>query len=162
MGLQPYMHEGCSAHHSLLPMPFCSFSVWLPACHQQEGHSCHALCLHDKERSAPCCLALQGLAQYGNGFLAKFEAASCPNRLLEEITLVDTPGVLSGKPSLQPHCLQFALQPLLLLWSSAYLLHSLGASAALCSALPFVSPAVGILCHQSVTAARDATHLLHG
>lgn len=39
----------------------------------------------------------QGLAQYGNGFLAKFEAASCPNRLLEEITLVDTPGVLSGE-----------------------------------------------------------------
>ena len=75
---------------------------------------------------------------------------------------MDTPGVLSGKPSLQPQCLQFALQPLLLLWSSAYLLHSLGASAALCSALPFVSPAVGILCHQSVTAARDATHLLHG
>jgi len=39
--------------------------------------------------------APQGLAQYGNGFLAKFEAASCPNRLLEEISLVDTPGVLS-------------------------------------------------------------------
>ncbi|KAK9839793.1 hypothetical protein WJX81_002232 [Elliptochloris bilobata] len=39
----------------------------------------------------------QGLAQYGNGFLAKFEAASCPNRLLEEISLVDTPGVLSGE-----------------------------------------------------------------
>ena len=41
--------------------------------------------------------AAQGLAQYGNGFLAKFEAASCPNRLLEEISLVDTPGVLSGE-----------------------------------------------------------------
>jgi len=41
--------------------------------------------------------APQGLAQYGNGFLAKFEAASCPNRLLEEISLVDTPGVLSGE-----------------------------------------------------------------
>ena len=40
---------------------------------------------------------LQGLSQYGNGFLAKFEAASCPSRLLEEITLVDTPGVLSGE-----------------------------------------------------------------
>ena len=39
----------------------------------------------------------QGLAQYGNGFLAKFEAASCPNRLLEEISIVDTPGVLSGE-----------------------------------------------------------------
>ncbi|KAK9806972.1 hypothetical protein WJX72_009114 [[Myrmecia] bisecta] len=39
----------------------------------------------------------QGLSQYGNGFLAKFEAASCPNKLLEEISLVDTPGVLSGE-----------------------------------------------------------------
>ena len=40
---------------------------------------------------------LQGLSAYGNGFLAKFEGASCPNKLLEEITLVDTPGVLSGE-----------------------------------------------------------------
>jgi EH domain-containing protein 1 len=40
---------------------------------------------------------LQGLSQYGNGFLAKFEAAACPNQLLEEVTLVDTPGVLSGE-----------------------------------------------------------------
>lgn len=38
-----------------------------------------------------------GLAQFGNGFLSKFEAASIDNRLLEEITLVDTPGVLSGE-----------------------------------------------------------------
>jgi len=37
------------------------------------------------------------LSQYGNGFLAKFEAAACPNQLLEEVTLVDTPGVLSGE-----------------------------------------------------------------
>ena len=34
----------------------------------------------------------QGLSQFGNGFLSKFEAALCDNRLLEEITLVDTPG----------------------------------------------------------------------
>lgn len=40
---------------------------------------------------------MQGLSQYGNGFLAKFEAAACPNQLLEEVTLVDTPGVLSGE-----------------------------------------------------------------
>lgn len=39
----------------------------------------------------------QGLAIYGNGFCSKFEAASCPNQLLESITLVDTPGVLSGE-----------------------------------------------------------------
>ena len=42
-------------------------------------------------------LCMQGLSQYGNGFLAKFEAAACPNQLLEEVTLVDTPGVLSGE-----------------------------------------------------------------
>lgn len=38
-----------------------------------------------------------GLAQFGNGFLSKFESATCENRLLEEVTLVDTPGVLSGE-----------------------------------------------------------------
>jgi EH domain-containing protein 1 len=38
-----------------------------------------------------------GLAQFGNGFLSKFESATCENRLLEEITLIDTPGVLSGE-----------------------------------------------------------------
>ena len=54
-------------------------------------------------RSTACTTAkkasviLQGLAQYGNGFLAKFEAAACPNSLLEEITIIDTPGVLSGE-----------------------------------------------------------------
>lgn len=44
-----------------------------------------------------CCGCAQGLSQYGNGFLAKFEAAACPNQLLDEVTLVDTPGVLSGE-----------------------------------------------------------------
>ncbi|EFN59109.1 hypothetical protein CHLNCDRAFT_33853 [Chlorella variabilis] len=38
-----------------------------------------------------------GLAQFGSGFLSKFECAQCDNRLLEEVTLVDTPGVLSGE-----------------------------------------------------------------
>ena len=40
---------------------------------------------------------MQGLSQYGNGFLSKFELAQCPSPLLDEITLVDTPGVLSGE-----------------------------------------------------------------
>lgn len=40
---------------------------------------------------------MQGLAIYGNGFCSKFEAAACPNALLDAITLVDTPGVLSGE-----------------------------------------------------------------
>ena len=38
-----------------------------------------------------------GLSQFGNGFLSKFESATCDNRLLEEVTLIDTPGVLSGE-----------------------------------------------------------------
>lgn len=38
-----------------------------------------------------------GLTQFGNGFLSKFEGAACDNRLLEEVSLVDTPGVLSGE-----------------------------------------------------------------
>lgn len=42
-------------------------------------------------------MPLQGLAIYGNGFCSKFEAAACPNALLDAITLVDTPGVLSGE-----------------------------------------------------------------
>ena len=40
---------------------------------------------------------LQGLAQYGNGFLGRLELAQCPSPLLSEVTLVDTPGVLSGE-----------------------------------------------------------------
>ncbi len=39
----------------------------------------------------------QGLAVYGNGFLSKFECAQCDAPLLHEVTLVDTPGVLSGE-----------------------------------------------------------------
>lgn len=38
-----------------------------------------------------------GLTAFGTGFLSKFQSASCPARLLEEITIVDTPGVLSGE-----------------------------------------------------------------
>ena len=52
------------------------------------------MCLLSLTRSGR---APQGLAQYGNGFLAKLELAQCPSPLLDEITLVDTPGVLSGE-----------------------------------------------------------------
>ena len=38
-----------------------------------------------------------GLTSFGTAFLSKFEGAQCDNRLLEEVTLVDTPGVLSGE-----------------------------------------------------------------
>ncbi|KAF8073195.1 EHD1 [Scenedesmus sp. PABB004] len=39
----------------------------------------------------------QGLSMFGTGFLSRFEGASCPAKLLEEITIIDTPGVLSGE-----------------------------------------------------------------
>lgn len=42
-------------------------------------------------------LPYQGLAGFGTGFLSRLEGAQCPARLLEEITIVDTPGVLSGE-----------------------------------------------------------------
>jgi|UniRef100_A0A7S0X8V2 EH domain-containing protein 1 len=38
-----------------------------------------------------------GLSTFGSSFLSKFEASQCNAKLLEEITLVDTPGVLSGE-----------------------------------------------------------------
>eukprot|EP00878_Enallax_costatus_P017605 GHUV01018497.1.p1 GENE.GHUV01018497.1~~GHUV01018497.1.p1 ORF type:complete len:533 (+),score=105.10 GHUV01018497.1:417-2015(+) len=39
----------------------------------------------------------QGLSMFGTGFLSRFEGAACPAKLLEEITIIDTPGVLSGE-----------------------------------------------------------------
>ena len=38
-----------------------------------------------------------GLSHFGSGFLSKFQSSACNAKLLEEITLVDTPGVLSGE-----------------------------------------------------------------
>ena len=38
-----------------------------------------------------------GLSHFGTGFLSKFQSSCCKARLLEEITIVDTPGVLSGE-----------------------------------------------------------------
>lgn len=37
------------------------------------------------------------LNRMGNGFLSKFEAAECSAPLLDKVTIVDTPGVLSGE-----------------------------------------------------------------
>mmetsp|Transcript_33515 Transcript_33515/g.99767 ORF Transcript_33515/g.99767 Transcript_33515/m.99767 type:complete len:622 (-) Transcript_33515:364-2229(-) len=42
-------------------------------------------------------LPYQGLAGFGTGFLSRLEGSQCPARLLEEVTIVDTPGVLSGE-----------------------------------------------------------------
>ncbi|URE03825.1 Dynamin family [Musa troglodytarum] len=38
-----------------------------------------------------------GLTTFGNAFLSKFECSQMPHSLLEHITFVDTPGVLSGE-----------------------------------------------------------------
>jgi len=34
----------------------------------------------------------QALNHFGTGFLSRFEGSQCPSRLLEEISIVDTPG----------------------------------------------------------------------
>ena len=39
----------------------------------------------------------QGLSSFGTAFLSKFECSQCPSPLLGEISIVDTPGVLSGE-----------------------------------------------------------------
>ena len=39
----------------------------------------------------------QALSRYGNNFLTKFEGAEVPSPILRNVTLIDTPGVLSGE-----------------------------------------------------------------
>lgn len=39
----------------------------------------------------------RGLELFGTGFLTKFQSAECNAPLLDEITFIDTPGVLSGE-----------------------------------------------------------------
>ena len=41
-------------------------------------------------------LPFSGLSTFGSSFLNKFNAAVVPASLLENITIIDTPGVLSG------------------------------------------------------------------
>ena len=38
----------------------------------------------------------RGLAQFGTAFLNKFECSQCPSPILQNLTFIDTPGVLSG------------------------------------------------------------------
>jgi hypothetical protein len=38
-----------------------------------------------------------GLSHFGTAFLNKFEGSFCPSSILESVTFVDTPGVLSGE-----------------------------------------------------------------
>ena len=42
-------------------------------------------------------LPFGGLANFGAAFLNKFEASVCPATLLESVTIIDSPGVLSGE-----------------------------------------------------------------
>lgn len=42
-------------------------------------------------------MPFSGLTHFGGSFLSKFECAQMPHPLLDEITIVDTPGVLSGE-----------------------------------------------------------------
>jgi hypothetical protein len=58
----------------------------------------------DEDRSTPGAAVavssdkpFRGLSQFGTGFLSKFECAQCPSPILESLTFVDTPGVLSGE-----------------------------------------------------------------
>jgi hypothetical protein len=50
----------------------------------------HALCMR---KDSP----FHGLADFGNNFLSRFAGATSPSPLLANITLIDTPGVLSGR-----------------------------------------------------------------
>ena len=38
-----------------------------------------------------------GLQQFGNNFLSRFRCVEMQSRILKGVTLVDTPGVLSGE-----------------------------------------------------------------
>ncbi|KAG6556126.1 hypothetical protein Mapa_002067 [Marchantia paleacea] len=58
----------------------------------------------DDERSVPgntiavqADMPFSGLTKFGTAFLSKFEVSLMPHTLLEHITFVDTPGVLSGE-----------------------------------------------------------------
>ncbi|EGG19180.1 hypothetical protein DFA_02428 [Cavenderia fasciculata] len=42
-------------------------------------------------------LPYRGLEKFGSGFMSKFQASLCPAPLLEKISFIDTPGVLSGE-----------------------------------------------------------------
>jgi len=63
-----------------------------------------AIMHNEEDRTVPGnALALQAdkpfrsLAMFGTAFLSKFEASCCNSSILERITFIDTPGVLSGE-----------------------------------------------------------------
>lgn len=82
---QSHSHWGCPGFsHEAAVAPLCSVVM----CFLVRGYFSESSC---------CCSAVQGLSMFGHGFLARFESAECSSPLLDEITLVDTPGVLSGE-----------------------------------------------------------------
>ena len=58
---------------------------------------------HEERRTPGNTLAVQpdkpfqGLTVFGSAFLGRLEGSQCANELLENVTLIDTPGVLSGE-----------------------------------------------------------------
>ena len=75
---------------------------WVVASDWEAGlRNCIALCLRCLiVDPLPCTVLLlhcRSLEQFGNGFLTKFQGAQLDVPLLQHITLVDTPGVLSGE-----------------------------------------------------------------
>ena len=53
-------------------------------------------------------LPFQGLHEFGEGFLNKFEAAAVPSEFLNDISIIDTPGVLSGEKQRTSRGYEFA------------------------------------------------------
>ena len=65
---------------------------FIAACHGEEGRV-----LLGNAVSVSQDLPFQGLTRFGQGFLNKFSASFTNSDMLKDVTLVDTPGVLSGE-----------------------------------------------------------------
>ena len=48
------------------------------------------------------------LTKFGMAFLNRFEGSSCPSPILEKVTFIDTPGVLSGEKQMSGRSYNFA------------------------------------------------------
>ena len=59
--------------------------------------SFHTLTRHIWCISASADKPFMGLQKFGNNFLGKFQCAEMPSEILKNVTIVDSPGVLSGE-----------------------------------------------------------------
>jgi len=78
-----------STHFDIKPQP--STDKFMAVVHGKEERIIHghaATCLPQ--------LPYQGLSVFGNNFLSSFQAVALPSEILQDITLIDTPGVLAG------------------------------------------------------------------